>query len=413
MATAGAVEDSASLRALLGDAADVAGLNVACDVDNYDALLAAKLAKTRALFDAAGLHTPDPEVHESERSHFRQRAEFRVWHTGTKGEGGRMFFAMFPKGDKRTAVDIPQFPMGSRRINELMPKVLAFCRARTVMHTRLYEARFLTTLSGDSLITLIYHCKLEDEWREQAEIMAAELGVQLVGRSRKQKVVVGRDYVLEELHVGAKPSPSGVGAEEGSHTYKYRQAEGAFTQPNAGVCQKMLSFAQACTSRPSAEGAAAAEADLCELYCGNGNFTCALAHNFRRVLGTEISRASVMLAQHNLRENGLDNTAVCRMSAQEFGEAMRGERFFERLVHDKVDICSYGFRTLLVDPPRAGLDDGTRAIASMFPTVLYISCNPETMVRDIAAMGGAPPPPPCHATRHRPSRASSTPHGLG
>jgi len=36
--------------------------------------------------------------------------------------------------------------------------------------------------------------------------------------------------------------------------------------------------------------------DLLELYCGGGTFTAALAQNFRRVLATEISKASVALA---------------------------------------------------------------------------------------------------------------------
>ena len=38
------------------------------------------------------------------------------------------------------------------------------------------------------------------------------------------------------------------------------------------------------------------ETDLCELYCGNGCFTIALAPNFRRVVATELSKSSVHLA---------------------------------------------------------------------------------------------------------------------
>eukprot|EP01045_Picozoa_sp_COSAG04_P008082 COSAG04_NODE_440_length_14411_cov_40.575112_8_plen_97_part_00 len=46
--------------------------------------------------------------------------------------------------------------------------------------------------------------------------------------------------------------------------FSYRQKEGAFSQPNAQVCQKMLTFAVECT-----RGAPSPDVDLLELYCGN------------------------------------------------------------------------------------------------------------------------------------------------
>ena len=95
--------------------------------------------------------------------------------------------------------------------------------------------------------------------------------------------------------------------------------------------------------------------DLLELYCGNGNFSMALADTFRRVLATEISKTSVAAAQVNIADNQLDNVVIARLSSEEFVQALRGERTFERL--SGVDLSSYDFRTVLVDPPRAGLDD--------------------------------------------------------
>jgi tRNA (uracil-5-)-methyltransferase len=52
------------------------------------------------------------------------------------------------------------------------------------------------------------------------------------------------------------------------------QVEGAFSQPNGGMCEKMLTWAKKVTRGSS-------EHDMLELYCGNGNFTIALAPNFR------------------------------------------------------------------------------------------------------------------------------------
>lgn len=50
--------------------------------------------------------------------------------------------------------------------------------------------------------------------------------------------------------------------------------EGAFSQPNGRMCEKMLAWARDVT-RDSEDH------DLLELYCGNGNFTVALSDNFR------------------------------------------------------------------------------------------------------------------------------------
>jgi len=41
---------------------------------------------------------------------------------------------------------------------------------------------------------------------------------------------------------------------------------------------------------------------------------------------------------------------------------------------------------VFVDPPRAGLDDGTRDLVSDFDHIIYISCNPETLQRDLDAL---------------------------
>ena len=62
-------------------------------------------------------------------------------------------------------------------------------------------------------------------------------------------------------------------------------------------------------------------------------------------------------------------------------EALNGAREFERLKH--IDLNSYNFSTVLVDPPRAGLDEGTIGLISNIENIIYISCNPETLARDL------------------------------
>ncbi|MFX7636703.1 tRNA (uridine(54)-C5)-methyltransferase TrmA, partial [Acinetobacter baumannii] len=87
---------------------------------------------------------------------------------------------------------------------------------------------------------------------------------------------------------------------------RYRQPEGAFTQPNGEVNQKMLGWAY--------EALGQRDDDLLELYCGNGNFTLPLATRVRKVLATEISKSSVNAALANLADNAVDNVSLVRLS---------------------------------------------------------------------------------------------------
>lgn len=325
------------------------------DPSQYDSQLADKAARLRELL--APFAAPEPEVFDSPREHYRLRAEFRLWR-----EGEARHYAMFEQGDKHTPILIEEFPIASQRINELMPRLKAAWAEPTLGH-KLFQVEFLTTLAGDALITLCYHRPVDATWQAAAEKLAAELGVSIVGRSRGKRLVVGRDYVSEELTVAGR-------------TFRYRQPEGAFTQPNGEVCQKMLNWAY--------EALGQREDDLLELYCGNGNFTLPLATRVRKVLATEISKTSVNAALANLADNAVDNVTLVRLSAEELTQALNEVRPFRRLAD--VDLKSYEFGSVFVDPPRAGMDPDTCELTRRFDNILYISCNPETLAQNIAQL---------------------------
>ncbi|AOS98053.1 tRNA/tmRNA (uracil-C(5))-methyltransferase [Microbulbifer aggregans] len=326
------------------------------NTDDYREQLAQKAERLR---EAYSRYTDlDPEVFPSPPIHYRLRAEFKVWH-----EQGRAHYAMYRQGEYKKPFIIDEFTVGSELINQLMPQVLAAVNESETLKKRLFSAEFLTTLSGDALITLIYHKKLDEQWEAEARALQEKLGFPILGRSRKQKVVLDRDYVTEQLEIGAR-------------TYQYKQVEGSFTQPNGEICRAMIGWAK--------DVCREASGDLLELYCGNGNFTIPLAEHFRRVLATEISKVSVNSAQENIRANGVDNLEIVRLSSEEFTQAIDKVRPFRRL--KGIDLDSYDFSTVLVDPPRAGLDPDTCAMVARFPRILYISCNPETQLENLAEL---------------------------
>ena len=329
----------------------------------YTQLLTEKAKALRQIF--AEFNPPPLEVFASPTSHYRLRTEFRVWH-----EGDDLFYAMFeigedPKKD-RTLVRMDEYPVAGKEINRLMPLLLDAIKDLPLLRHRLFQVEFLTTLSGQVLLSMIYHRQLEDDWEVAARQLQKQLGVMIIGRARKQKRVLEQDFVLETLQVNGQP-------------INYKQVEGSFTQPNPWICQSMLEWAQD-VSRPQA---GEEKRDLVELYCGNGNFTLALANNFRQLLGTEISRTSVAAGQYNIQVNNIENVRIERMAAEDFSKALNDSGSAEA---SKFNLQAYDFSTVLVDPPRAGLDQATLEQVQNYEQIIYISCNPVTLADNLKTL---------------------------
>lgn len=326
----------------------------------YSVQLAKKTEKLTACL--APFHAPKLEVFTSEVNHFRLRAEFRVWH-----EAGDLYHVMFNRQTKQH-YRVDEFPIASKLINRMMSVLLVEIKGNPILTHKLFQIDYLSTLSGQIAVSLLYHKPLTEEWQQQAAMLKKRLEgigfeLQLIGRASKQKIALDHDYVEEVLDVDDK-------------TFRYRQVENSFTQPNGKMNINMLSWARNCT--------AGSQGDLLELYCGNGNFSIALAENFRKVLATEISTSSVNSAQYNIQANGIDNLTIVRMSAEEFTQAMRGEREFYRL--RGIDLSSYECNTIFVDPPRAGLDQATLNLVQGYERILYISCNPTTLLENLTQL---------------------------
>lgn len=127
-----------------------------------------------------------------------------------------------------------------------------------------------------------------------------------------------------------------------------------FAQANPFVTVLMASHvASACAGQHVFEG-----------YCGSGTFSRAIASGAASLEAWEISAPAVKLARRNCRD--LANT---RFQA---GDAEKSAIGSDRQI-------------VVVDPPRTGLGRGmtSRILASHAKKLIYISCNPATMARDL------------------------------
>lgn len=116
------------------------------------------------------------------------------------------------------------------------------------------------------------------------------------------------------------------------------------------------------------EAAALHENDhVCDLGCGCGFFSIYAARFCKNVIGVDIAEGSIDSARKNAAYNGIMNTTFMKMQ-------------MGRLPLD----C----HTIIADPPRSGMD--SRSIGSIISSkakrLVYVSCNPATLARDIRAL---------------------------
>lgn len=323
----------------------------------YEEQLNYKIQREKNRF--SNLTNCDFDIIKSTPKNFRNRAEFRVW--WEKDEQNNKDILTYAMNDfKKEILKIDSCEIVSEDIKNLMPKLLIELEKSMILSFRLFAIEFLVSSTSDMLVTLIYHKKLEDEWINLAREIEQKLNIKIIGRSRKQKIVLSSDFINESLNINGQE-------------FKFAYEENGFTQPNTSVNIKMIEWVLNNIEKSNK--------DLCELYCGGGNFTIPLSKKFSKVLATEISKTSIKSALRNCALNNIQNINFIRMSSEEFVEALNEVRAFNRLKN--IDLKSYDFDTIFMDPPRSGLDDTTRSLAKEFPNIIYISCNPETLHRDL------------------------------
>lgn len=325
----------------------------ACRVyeEGYEGQLSLKVLQNRDRLSP--FYSGDISVFSSKESHYRSRSEFKIWH-----QDDEIYYAM-NRIDKDGMLLVEECPQVNKAIFELMPKLLSAIKSKCI-DFKLFGVDFLSSNSGEIVVSLLYHRALDAAWREVASEIADELSIYIIGRSRGQKVVVGQDYVTERLNVDGEE-------------FRFNYIENSFTQPNSNVNEQMIAWAL--------KNISDANKDLLELYCGAGNFTIPFAKRFRKVLATEISKSSINAAKSNMLLNGVENIEFVRMSVEEFVQAVDGVREFNRM--RDVDLQSYNINTVFVDPPRSGMDEATCNFVARYENIIYISCNPETLARDL------------------------------
>jgi 23S rRNA (uracil1939-C5)-methyltransferase len=172
-----------------------------------------------------------------------------------------------------------------------------------------------------------------------------------------EMMLTGPDHIREILEVEPVLGKK--------HALEFHISPQAFFQPNTRQ-------AMAIYSRALQLAHLSKDQLLIDLYCGIGLFGMFASLEVRQALGVELSRESAYDAKTNASRLGLSQFSVHCGDVADVVKEMGHAKGFERP------------STVIIDPPRSGLTPAALfAIVSLEPdTIIYVSCNPETQVRD-------------------------------
>lgn len=114
--------------------------------------------------------------------------------------------------------------------------------------------------------------------------------------------------------------------------------------------------------------------EVIDAYCGIGTISLVAAKHAKKVIGVELNGDAVKDAKINAKENSIKNAVFYKEDAGKFMEKLAAQG-------KSVDV-------VFMDPPRAGSDQKFMdSVVKLAPKkVVYISCNPETLARDLKYM---------------------------
>ena len=149
---------------------------------------------------------------------------------------------------------------------------------------------------------------------------------------------------------------------------RFRISPAAFYQVNHDACELLYGIAKEKAELSGNE-------ILLDLYCGIGTIGLSMADRAREIVGIEIVEAAVECAKENAKRNGIENAYFYCGDASDAKKLLANAE----TLHGSVDGA-----TVIMDPPRKGRTPELieYLAARNFQRIVYVSCNPDTLVRD-------------------------------
>ncbi len=219
--------------------------------------------------------------------------------------------------------------------------------------------------SGQILVCIVANCaQLPKKKQLVAALLAAEPGITTIvfsPNTKKGNTVLGTEF--HPLYGDGTITDMLCGLQ-------FRLSAPAFYQVNHAQAERLYEKAVQLAGLTGNE-------TVLDLYCGTGTITLCLARHAKKAIGVEIVPQAIEDAKFNAAQNGMENAEFFCMDAGQAAKMLADRR-------TRPDV-------IVVDPPRKGVSaDVIEAISAMAPQrVVYVSCDPATLARDLKLLTAA------------------------
>lgn len=271
--------------------------------------------------------------------HYRGRAQFKV---GSNQIG-------FYRRQSHQIVPVADCPLLTDPLN----CALAFLRERLRERLSLQgitEVEIQGNMSEEVLIVLKGRNFSEEAGRRLYEMSREISCCGVVTYTKRGRMVFGQDALIHRIDGRT-----------------LRVSDRSFFQVNAQTNRLLIETVRSWVAPESSDA-------ILELYSGVGNFTLPLAERARQVTAMEAHPVAVRDARWNITKAGLKNVTLIPASV---------EAGLSHLLRKK---CRYA--AIFLDPPREGMSAAAlAALAALAPRrIVYLSCNPATLARDLRTL---------------------------
>jgi len=366
----------------------------------YAAQLNLKAARLRTLLDATGLALPELQVHGSPPLAYRNRIRLTLAEVAGQLRAGYITSPAPDPSNLESRISNPDFlpitecPIAAPILWRATESLLALINQTPTLWLRnpqfqLDQLEPFTTGDESALQFTLYVRtaakalpeKLNAAFTTLCEALRASipeltgasiaiLPLASANRSRRNEQPrsgptwksIGLSYAVAALETGTPNLEPGL---------TFWVPRGAFFQANRFLLPKLLALAAANRSGQLAF----------DLYAGVGLFSRALARSFAHVTAVEIAEpAASALASHQRNVASIDASERHRWLVQDAFDAL------ERLA-----LKSERFELIVLDPPRTGAGAEVCALLGRIaaPTLVYVSCSPETLPADLATLSAS------------------------
>ena len=253
------------------------------------------------------------------------------------------------QGTRHAIVDVPRCEIATDAINLRLTELRAEVQAR--LHTFTRDGTLLLRDAAEGVTT------------DYSAVITETIPLAEPSAARVPMPVKGEPGWETCAPLGKTPDPPTVRRCSPAAPLRLRFLARDFFQNNPFI---LPAFAGYVRDQAAAGGASF----LIDAYCGSGLFALAAAERFTRVAGIEVSETSVAFARENAAANGIANATF---------RAGDAAAIFAGVDFPPADTA------VVTDPPRKGCDESfLQQLFAFGPrTVVYVSCDPATQMRDL------------------------------